>query len=480
MNKSLIVAIDKNGGISKNGVIPWKIKEDMNFFIDVTKRQYIKGLPNVLIMGKNTWLSCRDTLKNRIIIVVSSTVNVKKYNDTYIFNKLSDALDEANVMYNKYLVGHIFICGGSKIYEEAMNYEINTIYLSTIDYDYNCDNCININIEKYSIFSSNTFNVNDLINDKKINVTFKKLYLTLPDHWNNCEERQYLNLLNEVLTTGDFRQTRNSKTWSIFGKRLEFDMNKGFPLLTTKSCFTRGIFEELMFFINGDTNTKHLEDKGVTIWTKNTSREFLDSVGLNHYNEGDMGPLYSFNFNHYGADYKGMNESYDNQGLNQFDYCLDLLKNDPYSRRIIMTSYNPTVAKQAPLFPCHSLMLQWYVEGNKLSLSCYNRSQDSFLGLCWNHISFSMLMYMFCEIINNDINYKNVKLTPGRLIVNMGDVHIYEDHKEAVIRQILRDPYHAPTFKINRKVTKLTDFKYEDIEIIDYQCYPAITAKMIA
>jgi dihydrofolate reductase / thymidylate synthase len=474
MNTSLIVAIDNQKGISKNGIIPWQIKEDVQFFIDVTKREYKHALPNILIMGKNTWLACKE-LKNRLIIVVSSTVNVNESENTYVENTYENAMIKANKMYDDGLIGHIFICGGKRIYEQAKN--INTIYLTTIDYDYQCDNVVDLNFNNYNTFSTNTFKLMDL--EKEVTVTFQKLYLQLPDHWQPCEERQYLNLLYDVLTTGDFRQTRNSKTWSKFGKTLEFDLSKGFPLLTSKKSFTRGIFEELIFFILGDTNTKHLEEKGVTIWKGNTSREFLNSVGLNHYQEGDMGPMYSFVFNHYGAEYKGMNENYDNQGFNQFDYCINLLKNDPHSRRIMMTSFNPATTSQCVLFPCHSVVLQWYVEGNKLCLACFNRSQDILLGLCWNKSSFGMLMHFFCTVINNDENCKN-KLTPGRLIMNLGDVHIYENHKDAVIRQILRDPYPAPNFNINRKVTKLTDFKYEDIEISNYQCYPNITAKMIA
>ena len=143
MNTSIIVAVDKNGGISKDGVIPWHIKEDVQFFMDVTKRSY-NGLKNVLIMGKNTWLVCRDTLKDRYIIVVSSTLVIDNLH-TYLASNFKDALNNANLMFDEGIIGHIFICGGSKIYTEAQQYHINTILFNKpLSKDYECDNRVNL------------------------------------------------------------------------------------------------------------------------------------------------------------------------------------------------------------------------------------------------------------------------------------------------------------------------------------------------
>lgn len=486
---SLIVAIDKNGGISKNGVIPWKIKEDTIFFVDVTKREYTKGLKNVLIMGKNTWLACRDTLKNRIIVVVSlSTTSCDEYVDTIVVKTFKAAVDASLALVENHEAGHIFICGGANIYKEACNsYNIDAVYLTEIDRDYECDNHINSLVEffkmDYFTFSTHTFNV-EVLNSQNttVKITFKKLYSSClpPNVWIQREETQYLDLLEDVLNNGHFRQTRNSNTWSLFSKHLEFDLSKGFPLFTTRRSFFKGIVEELCFFLRGQTDSKILEEKGINIWKGNSSREFLDSVNLT-YPEGTIGNLYGYQWSHFGYPYQGPDFDYTGKGFNQLEACINLLKTDPHSRRIMMTAFDPSTADQGVLRPCHSLFIQFYVEkGHRLSMTCYNRAQDLFLGTNFNVPSSSLLIYLFCEVINNDVNYTGPKFTPGRLIMNLGDCHIYEDHREMAIRQILRDPYPFPKLKINRKVTELTDFQFEDFELVNYECYPNIIAKMIA
>ncbi len=455
----MIVAIDNKNGISKNGVIPWDFPEDRNFFMDVTKREYVKGLKNVLIMGKNTWLQCKDKIKDRIIIVVSTTLS----DDVFVVPTFKLALEKASSL----PIGHIFICGGASLYHEAFN-EVNTIYLTLINHDYECDNKINLDFSRYQTYSSLTV-------DK---LTFKKLYFTFPNYWIETEEHQYLNLLKDILTTGHFRPTRNAKTWSLFGKTLTFDLNRGFPLLSTKTVFFRGAVEEILFILKGQTNAKILADKGINYWNANTSREFLDSVGLPHFKEFTMGEIYGYNLRHFGHPYDTCDSDYTNQGFDQVQYVLNLLKTDPFSRRIIMTTFNPSTTHNACLMGCHSIVLQFYVDQDfRLNLSCYNRSQDYMLGNPINIAMSALLVSMFCEVLNNTTTNT---FTPGQLIINMGDVHIYEDHKLAAMRQLLRDPFPFPTLNINRQVTDLTDFKFEDFELINYQHYPTIAAKMTA
>lgn len=493
LRTNLIVAVDSEWGISKQNCIPWKLKEDSNFFNDVTKRQYIKNKPNAVIMGKNTWKALPDTfrgLKDRINVVVSSSMTDDELNadnvtksESYVVKTLNDGIE----LCNKLDLGKIFIGGGSSIYKEALEkVNIDEIYLTQIKGNFDCDNkfpgdILNSILPEYKEYSAKTFDIIDHNTGKVVETTFTKYYKgDLPMHLGvNKEEQQYLDLLEDILS-GHFRQTRNSTVWSKFGKTIEFDLANGFPMLSTKKMFFRGAFEELMFFLKGDTNTKHLSEIGVKIWDANTSREFLDSVGLSHYEEGDMGEMYSFNFLHFGLEYKGMTYNHVG-GFNQIEYCLNLLKKDPFSRRILLTSFNPATASKGCLYPCHSLIMNWHVEENhRLSLSCYNRSQDMFLGNPINAISHCMLLLFFCEVINNDPNYSGPKFTPGRLIMNLGDVHIYEDHYEQCIRQILREPFAFSKLNFKRKVTNLTDFKFEDLELIDYECYPTIVAKMVA
>lgn len=390
MRINLIVAVDSKGGISKDNEIPWEIKEDMNFFQDVTKRVDTPNKKNVVIMGKNTWKKIPAQargLKDRINIVISTTMTKEELDqdnttktEAYLSKSYGEALDLCQKLKN---CDTVFICGGTSVYSEAMYKPINEVYLTQIDYDYKCDNLICLdwleaNLRDPYPYSLHSFMVHDHKNNMQVQVTFKKFYNDLPLRLNvNPEEQEYLNLLENILNAGHYRQTRNSKTWSTFGKAMEFDLSKGFPILTTKKVFLRGVFEELLFFLKGDTNAKHLSDKGVKIWDGNTSREFLDSVGLQHYQPGDMGPMYGFQLAYYNAPYKGCDADYTGQGVDQIEYCLNLLKTDPYSRRILMTTYNPAQAKEGVLFPCHGITIMFHVDENhRLSCMMTQRSVD--------------------------------------------------------------------------------------------------------
>ena len=498
MNKTkiiLMVAFDCKKGIARKNEIPWGIKEDYTFFQDVSKRDYHKGKLNACIMGKATWKAIPEQqrgLKDRITIVISTTMTQEELeidNTTKTHVYLVRSLEGALELCQNLDLGCILICGGNGIYKQALEeLNVDEIYLTDIYDDYECDvffpydSFLQIS-NNYQIFDTKTFLLKDTKHDRIVNTRFIK-YVHNDDYYKrmknvNKEEKHYLDLLYDILQNGDFRQTRNAKTWSLFGKTLEFNLSEGFPLLTTKRMFFRGVFEELLFFLKGDTNSKHLEEKGINIWKQNTSRDFLDKMNLQHYDIGDMGPLYSFQLVHYGETYQGMNKQY--KGFNQLDYCLNLLKNDPSSRRIIMTTFHAIQAMESVLYPCHGLFIQFYVEkDNKLSCMMTQRSSDSYLGLSFNITSYSLLVHMFCEVINNDQEYKGNKLNPGRLIMNLGDTHIYHDHYSESIRQILREPYTKPILKFKRKISELTDFKFEDIELINYQCYPNIPVKMVA
>lgn len=499
MNIDLIVATDSQWGIAKNGNIPWLIKEDLNFFQDVTKANYDNDKKNIIIMGKNTWKSLNENvraLNNRVNIIISSTMtndeldtDNKTGEEAYLCKNIDLAIDLCYNISHGY--NRIFICGGSQIYKEMLQRNLlDNIYLTKIDHDYNCDIFFPHN-DLLTIFDINelhfkqldeTFVVKDKANDINVKVNFTKIVLKPNNKKNiNLEEHQYLNMLKTILSNGQYVNTRNGNTWSTFGQRLEFDLELGFPLLTTKKIFFRGIFEELLFFLKGDTNAKHLVDKGINIWTPNTTREFLDSVNLTSYEEYDMGPMYGFQWLHFNAEYKGMNYDYTNLGVNQIKYCVDLIKKDPHSRRIMMTTYNPEQAKEGCLYPCHGTMINWYVDSNnRLSCMMTQRSADSICGIPFNIGSYALLVHMFCEIINNDVEYAGPILTVGKLIISLADTHIYEDHYEQTIRFILREPYAFPQLKFTRKVCELTDFKFEDVELVDYVCYPNVPTKMVA
>ena len=224
-----------------------------------------------------------------------------------------------------------------------------------------------------------------------------------------------------------------------------------------------------------------LSSKGVKIWEGNTTREFLDSRNLT-YDVGDMGPMYGFNWRHFGTPYKGCSEDYTGKGLDQLSQCLDLIRNDPFSRRIIMTTYNPACAEEGVLYPCHGLVVQFYVEmlaDGKRSLSChmYQRSCDWFLGVPFNIASYALLIHMICEIMNNT---EEGEMIPGQLIMSFGDLHLYHAHYEQACMQLVRTPYLFPRLKFNGTCKNLEDFTYENLELVDYRCHPGIRAEMIA
>jgi len=287
-------------------------------------------------------------------------------------------------------------------------------------------------------------------------------------------EEGYLELMREVMMAGDCRETRNGKVYSLFGRTLEFNLQNSFPLLTTKKVFFRGIIEELIFFLSGKTDTNLLEERKVNIWRPNTCAEFLKSRGLN-YATGDMGPMYGFNWIHYGAEYRGCWADYWGKGFNQLEQVMKLLKTDPMSRRIIMTSYNPVDADKGVLYPCHGIVIQFYVRlgpdgGQYLSCSMTQRSADIACGLPYNIASYAALVYLLC---------KHLDFKPDRLIIHLGDVHMYEEHLPEAAIQIAREPRPFPKISL-KEIDRLTEISYEHFVLDEYNPWPALNYVMKA
>lgn len=401
-----IVAIDEDQGIAKNingnNIIPWNIPEDLTFFRKVTTNS-INDKINVVLMGRKTWDEIPETikpLKGRLNVVISSTKHENKENLLY-FTSINDAIDCLNLRPD---INNIYICGGTSFYNYFLN-EYNgltCLYLTTIHKKYDTTVKISFNKNDYTEVWKYNHESIDKNDGNKVNITYEKLLnkkciepVLIDDYkitsfmepknelsegklteskLNNLEEMQYLNLLNDIITKGHYRQTRNSKTWSLFGCNMKFDLSDGkFPLLTTKKMFLRGIFEELKFFLLGFTDTKLLEEKGVNIWKGNTCKEFIESLKL-PYREGDMGPMYGFQLRHFGAEYEGCEYNYDNKGVDQFKMVLDTLKKDKFSRRIMMTTFNPSQVQLGVLPPCHGITIQFGIKGeNGLCCHMYQR-----------------------------------------------------------------------------------------------------------
>ena len=284
------------------------------------------------------------------------------------------------------------------------------------------------------------------------------------------EESEYLKLLKNILENGDYSDDRtNVGTIYTFGNHLEFDIKNDFPLLTTKKVFFRGIVEELLFFLSGKTDAKILQDKKVRIWDGNSSRDYLDSIGLEHFEEGDLGKFYGFQWRHWNAEYVDCHTDYTGKGIDQIQNVIYLIKNDPNSRRIIITGWNPSDLNQVCLPVCH-LLYQFDVNSEKQTLSCnmYQRSADMFLGVPFNIASCALLTYILA--LHCDLN-------PGKIRMNFGNTHIYMNHIQQVYEQISRTPYKFPTLTINKK-DNLEDYCYGDFVLNDYQCHGKLKGKM--
>jgi thymidylate synthase len=256
--------------------------------------------------------------------------------------------------------------------------------------------------------------------------------------------------------------------------------NSVFPLLTTKKVVLRLIFEELMFFLRGQTDVGILKSKNVHIWDDNTSAEFMKKNNL-PYEENDISLLYPYQWRSWGAVYKGKNHNHVGEGFDQLMDVINTLKTDPHSRRILLTSLNPVDAKKSVLWPCHSVPIQFYVESDKyLCCHMYQRSADCFLGAPYNIASTALFTYIMCELVNNAEDYKGIKLEPGTMIISLGDVHVYADHVDAVKQQLNNIPYDFPTLKFKRKLTNVDDIVWEDVILENYKSHDTIKAKMIA
>lgn len=462
----VIVAMDEVCGIGKDGGIPWKVPADLSHFKRTTN-----GCN--LVVGRKTYDSLPPLIGRKLYVVTTRPEDIKP--PAIGFSSVDEALIKAidsGVM--------TLVIGGATIYYQVMtrlSHLIRDVHVSRIPNVYDCDTFWD---------ESNLSNCQRIQSDEREGYTFERWRVvqcsgTTNPSLNIKNEEEYLRVIRRVLKEGERDDGGNGGTIAVFSDSMHFDLREGFPLLTTRRMFLRGIVEELLFFIRGDTDSKLLEEKGVNIWTGNTSREFLDSRGFADWREGMMGPLYGWQWRSFNAPYvPDTGRPLTDKGFDQLSRVISQVKEQAggttsrNGRRMLLTTYNPAQVEEGVLPPCHSIIVQFYVKNGFLDMSCYNRSQDLALGTPFNIASHAILLMLVAKLAG---------LHPRHLHVTLGVAHIYEPHVEQMWELVSRRPYDAPTLQINREIDTLEDvcaLSYDDFELSGYESHPSIKMKMVA
>lgn len=476
----VIVTCDNIYGIYKNGTIPWRIMNEMNFFVHLINKTDFPHQINAVVMDDSIYCNAFYQFKNVIKIVVSNEPEIKS-NDTNFVKTLDEALEFTSKNSD---IDNVYIVGGSDLYEIALKHQcLKGIYQIMIDHNYDCDKFFPmIDYRFKKILGKNDRDL-DIKSNCMVNLKYSKYEVIKPYHELMIKdgEYQYLDALRYLLKYAEHRETRNSKTFSMFGYSMYFNLDR-FPLLTTKQVFFRGVFEELKFFLQGKSDTKILSKKGVTIWEPNTSEEFIQKCNLK-YRSGDMGNMYGVQLRAFGCDYKGCDINYIGTGIDQIKNSLDLLVRDPNSRRNLLTTYDPSKVHQGVLYPCHGIIIQLYLDqDNYLSCCMYQRSADIICGVPFNIASYALLVHIYCEILNGMTGKDQYK--PGRLIINFGDLHLYdrEDHIACAKIQLSREPYQFCKLRIKKSLKSIEcidNLEFSDLELVDYKTHSSIKVEMV-
>ncbi|XP_026659423.2 putative bifunctional dihydrofolate reductase-thymidylate synthase isoform X1 [Phoenix dactylifera] len=500
----VVVAATRDMGIGKDGKLPWKLPSDLKFFKEVTMNVSDPVKKNAVIMGRKTWESI--PLQNRplpgrlnVVLTRSGSFDIATAENVVICGSMNSALKLLAATPYCLSIEKVFVIGGGQVLRESLNApECEAIHLTDIETKIECDtfispidfsvfqpwhssfplveNNIRYSLVTYVRVRHSATELHALHDGEK---TDGKLYLNkfeverfsfLPKMIHERhEEYVYLRLVQDVIANGAQKNDRTGTgTLSKFGCQMRFNLRRSFPLLTTKKVFWRGVVEELLWFISGSTNAKILQEKGVHIWDGHASREYLDSVGLSCREEGDLGPIYGFQWRHFGAEYTGMHADYTGKGFDQLLDVIDKIKNNPDDRRIILSAWNPSDLKKMALPPCH-MFAQFYVDNGELSCQMYQRSADMGLGVPFNVASYSLLTCMIAQVCD---------LLPGDFIHVIGDAHVYRTHVRPLEEQLQKQPKPFPILKINPLKKEIDSFVASDFELVGYDPHYKIEMKM--
>lgn len=472
----VVAACGASRGIGKDGSMPWpKLSGDLKFFKELT-------MGCAVLMGSKTYESLPRLVRplpGRLNIILSSKTRTQLGVPDSVL--VAGSFDAAGALLGSRGLRTVYVIGGAEVYAQTLRQPewSRRVHYTHIYADYECDRVFPLDLnEPKSGFQ--LISVGKRVEEGGLSYE-RREYIRADD--DACAaffdtrlasglgrhgEYQYLDLVRRILRDGVARGDRTGTgTLSVFGAQMRFDLRKSFPLLTTKRVFWRGVVEELLWFISGSTDANELAAKGVHIWDGNGSREFLDKLGFTDREVGDLGPVYGFQWRHFGAQYSDMRADYSGQGVDQLAQVIKTIKTNPNDRRMLMCAWNPAAMPKMALPPCH-VMCQFYVANRTLSCQMYQRSCDMGLGVPFNIASYALLTCLLASVCG---------LERGEFVHTLGDAHVYSNHVAALEEQLKRSPRPFPTLEIvNREF--IDDFGIDDIVLKGYEPHKAISMKM--
>jgi dihydrofolate reductase/thymidylate synthase len=503
MRLTVVFAVGEDGAFGAGSGMPWGLlKTDMAHFKHLTQSTTLPCLRNVVIMGRRTFESLPGgTLPGRTIIVLSRTLAASEAGGVASAAPVLTAapvlpaapvltapgITEALALVQSLpCIQSVFVVGGANVIRDALTLScVREVFVTHVHGVFAAETYADAAIaalaahfvvvgqqepvcERLPSGADVTFHMAMYRrNEPRAHAPVAHAPVA---HAAIHEEYQYLDLVQELLTSGLPRGDRTGVgTLSKFGCSMRFSLQGNvLPLLTTKRVFWKGVVEELLWFISGSTDALALRERGVNIWDGNSTREFLDSRGLHHRQEGDLGPVYGFQWRHFGAAYTDFHADYTGQGVDQLQAVITALKERPTDRRIIMTAWNPMDLDKMALPPCH-MFCQFYAQDGDLSCCMYQRSADVGLGVPFNVASYALLTRMVAQVCD---------LRPKELILHFGDTHVYNTHVDALQQQLTRRPKPFPTLIMDPDVRDIDAFRAEHFALRGYDPHPAVKMPM--
>src|SRR3989344_3966928 len=455
---TLLLASTPEGGIGYKGKLPWHLPRDMEFFRRTTTH-------GALIMGRKTWDSLpRRPLPGRLNIVVTSSATEfgALAQQNLVFTRTLDDALAAAARHGRWPI----VIGGAALFAKALSParmaagECTAVYHTAVKASYPHD--VAFRYDFAAAFASQE------VLDEDEECRWTKYYGAQHEEW------AYLALVHDILTRGVPRSVPSGappmETLAVFARSLRFSLQAGtVPLLVTKRVFWKGVVEELLWFIRGRTDARELAARGVHIWDANASRAALDARGFHDRAEGDLGPIYGFQWRHYGAAYRGSGACYDGEGVDQLAALVRGIRAAPHARTHLITAWNPAALPDMALPPCH-VFAQFFVESGTLYCQVCMRSADVGLGLPFNMASYALLTHLVAHVCG---------LAARELVLVLGDAHVYTAHIPGLRAQLERVP-RTPFPKVTLTASaRLEDFTPEHIALVGYDPAPAISLPLI-